>query len=51
LTRSERLLGRAQQAQEHLLELQYSAAELDSMRAVKRQLDPGNILGRGTLLG
>jgi FAD/FMN-containing dehydrogenase len=35
----------------HLLELQYSAADLDAMRAVKRRLDPGNILGRGTLLG
>jgi FAD/FMN-containing dehydrogenase len=35
----------------HLLELQYSAVELDAMRAVKRRLDPGNILGRGTLLG
>jgi FAD/FMN-containing dehydrogenase len=35
----------------HLLELQYSAAEIEAMRAVKRRLDPGNILGRGTLLG
>jgi FAD/FMN-containing dehydrogenase len=35
----------------NLLELQYSAADLDAMRAVKRRLDPGNILGRGTLLG
>jgi FAD/FMN-containing dehydrogenase len=35
----------------HLLELQYSAADLEKMRAVKRRLDPGNILGRGTLLG
>jgi FAD/FMN-containing dehydrogenase len=35
----------------HLLELQYSPAELEAMRAVKRRLDPGNILGRGTLLG
>ena len=33
----------------HLLELQYSAADLEAMRAVKRRLDPGNILGRGTL--
>jgi FAD/FMN-containing dehydrogenase len=35
----------------HLLELQYSADDLEKMRAVKRRLDPGNILGRGTLLG
>jgi FAD/FMN-containing dehydrogenase len=35
----------------HLLELQYSAADLEAMRAVKRRLDPGNILGRGTLFG
>jgi FAD/FMN-containing dehydrogenase len=35
----------------HLLELQYSPADLERMRAVKRRLDPGNILGRGTLLG
>ena len=34
----------------HLLPLQYSAADLEAMRAVKRRLDPGNILGRGTLL-
>jgi len=33
----------------HLLELQYSAEDIDKMRAVKRRLDPGNILGRGTL--
>jgi len=33
----------------HLLELQYSPAELQAMRAVKRRLDPQNILGRGTL--
>ena len=33
----------------HLLQLQYGAAELEAMRAVKRRLDPGNILGRGTL--
>lgn len=33
----------------HLLELQYSAADLEAMRAVKRRLDPGNLLGRGTL--
>jgi FAD/FMN-containing dehydrogenase len=35
----------------HLLELQYSAGDIEAMRAVKRRLDPGNILGRGTLLG
>jgi FAD/FMN-containing dehydrogenase len=35
----------------HLLELQYSASDLDKMRAVKHRLDPGNILGRGTLWG
>jgi FAD/FMN-containing dehydrogenase len=34
----------------HLLQLQYTAADLETMRAVKRRLDPGNILGRGTLL-
>jgi len=34
----------------HLLELQYAPADLDKMRAVKKRLDPGNILGRGTLL-
>jgi FAD/FMN-containing dehydrogenase len=35
----------------HLLELQYSAADIAAMRAVKHRLDPGNILGRGTLFG
>jgi FAD/FMN-containing dehydrogenase len=35
----------------HLLHLQYSEAELEAMRAVKRRLDPANILGRGTLVG
>jgi len=34
----------------HLLELQYNAADIEKMRAVKRRLDPDNILGRGTLL-
>ena len=34
----------------HLLELQYTRADLEAMRAVKRRLDPGDILGRGTLL-
>ena len=33
----------------HLLELQYSA-DIEKMRAVKRRLDPANILGRGTPL-
>lgn len=32
-----------------LLALQYTPAEIDRMRAVKRRLDPGGILGRGTL--
>ncbi len=31
------------------LKLQYAPEELEKMRAVKRRLDPGNILGRGTL--
>ena len=35
----------------HLLALQFTPAELDAMRAVKRRLDRENILGRGTLLG
>ena len=33
----------------HLLEIQYTRQQLDAMRAVKRRLDPTNILGRGTL--
>lgn len=33
----------------HLLALQYSPEQLEAMRAVKRRLDPQNILGRGTL--
>ena len=33
----------------HFLKLQYSAADLEKMRAVKRRLDPKGILGRGTL--
>jgi len=33
----------------HLLELQYSAADLEAMRAVKRRLDPANLLGRGNV--
>ncbi len=33
----------------HLLKLQYSPEHLAAMKAVKRRLDPGNILGRGTL--
>ena len=33
----------------HLLELMYSASEIEAMRAVKRRLDPGWILGRGNL--
>ncbi len=31
------------------LKLQYSAGDIEKMRAVKRRLDPANILGRGTL--
>ena len=34
----------------HLLEIQYSPEQLQAMLAVKRRLDPRNILGRGTLL-
>ncbi|MGD0050143.1 MAG: FAD-binding oxidoreductase [Bryobacteraceae bacterium] len=33
----------------HLLEIQYTADQLDAMRAVKGRLDPAGILGRGTL--
>ena len=33
----------------HLLKLQYAPEHLEAMCAVKRRLDPGNILGRGTL--
>jgi FAD/FMN-containing dehydrogenase len=33
----------------HLLELMYSAGEIEAMKAVKRRLDPGWILGRGNL--
>ena len=33
----------------HLLELMYSSAEIEAMRAVKRRLDPEWILGRGNL--
>ena len=33
----------------HLLTLQYAPDHLEAMRAVKRLLDPRNILGRGTL--
>jgi FAD/FMN-containing dehydrogenase len=32
-----------------LLQLQYAPEHLEAMCAVKRRLDPGNILGRGTL--
>jgi FAD/FMN-containing dehydrogenase len=35
----------------HLLALQYAPEQLEMMRAVKRRLDPQNILGRGTLFG
>jgi FAD/FMN-containing dehydrogenase len=33
----------------HLLRLQYTEEHLEAMRAVKRRLDPQNILGRGVL--
>lgn len=33
----------------HLLSLQYAPEHLEAMQAVKRRLDPRNILGRGTL--
>jgi FAD/FMN-containing dehydrogenase len=33
-----------------MLELEFKPWEIDSMRAVKRHLDPNWILGRGTLL-
>ena len=33
----------------HLLALQYAPEHLEAMRAVKRRLDPREILGRGTL--
>ena len=33
----------------HLLALQYAPEHLETMRAVKRRLDPENILGRGTI--
>jgi FAD/FMN-containing dehydrogenase len=33
----------------HLLALQYTPEHIEAMRAVKRRLDPLNILGRGTL--
>ncbi|MGH9558795.1 MAG: FAD-binding oxidoreductase, partial [Bryobacteraceae bacterium] len=34
----------------HLLELQYSPKEIESMRQIKRRYDPQWLLGRGTLL-
>jgi D-lactate dehydrogenase (cytochrome)/glycolate oxidase len=33
----------------HLLAIQYSAQEIEAMRAVKRRFDPQWLLGRGTL--
>ena len=33
----------------HLLPLQFSAAQIEQMKAVKRRLDPGWLLGQGTL--
>lgn len=35
----------------HLLRLQYSEEQIESMKAVKRRLDPANRFGRGTLFG
>lgn len=35
----------------HLLEIQYSAAEIEEMKGVKRRLDPDWLLGPGTLFG
>ncbi len=35
----------------NLLKLQYAPEHLEAMRAVKRRLDPENLLGRGVLLG
>jgi FAD/FMN-containing dehydrogenase len=35
----------------HLLALQYGPEHLEAMRAVKRRLDPANLLGRGVLFG
>jgi len=34
----------------HLLALQYAPEYLEAMRAVKRRMDPANILGRGTMV-
>ena len=34
-----------------LLPLQFAEEEIESMRAVKRRLDPGWLLGQGTLFG
>jgi len=33
----------------HLLELQYTAAQIDAMKAIKRRLDPEWLLNRGNL--
>ncbi|HEY7390280.1 MAG TPA: FAD-binding oxidoreductase [Bryobacteraceae bacterium] len=33
----------------HLLKLQYATEDIEAMRAVKRRLDPQNLLGRGVL--
>jgi FAD/FMN-containing dehydrogenase len=35
----------------HLLKLQYAPEQIDAMRAVKRRLDPQDLLGRGVLFG
>jgi FAD/FMN-containing dehydrogenase len=41
------LFGEEVQAQ--LLAIQYSPAEIEAMKAVKRRLDPNWLLGQGTL--
>jgi len=35
----------------HLLELEFTAGQIDAMRAVKRRLDPAWLLGQGVLFG
>jgi FAD/FMN-containing dehydrogenase len=35
----------------HLLEIQFTAAEIEKMKGVKRRLDPNGLLGPGTLFG
>ena len=33
----------------HLLAIQFSPSEIEAMRAIKREMDPGNILGKGNI--